>query len=464
MPDQTTARAPTTVRSDGSTGVVERRAVTLFVALLAVALAAVASRGPLFAAAATGVAAFVAALALLGRDRIALLVMMAAFGTAPMYKGVAPSPDMPITPTDLLFGIGVLLLLPTLIGRPVRLPLGYVLGVLLVLTTGTLSTVFSPAPAVSAFQFVQWMIVLVGLVGLLAMWSPGWRIVDLLLWSYVAGHTLSTAYSPIGESIAGRAVGLTHHPNAFGEAGVMAFAAVMYLWRRSEALWYRLVVAACAGAAVLSVVTSGSRAAAAVVAGLIVMVPFVERSAVKGFLLALLLAIGVFSLPLLIDSSGDTSALSRLAGTGDAIVADQARLNAQEFGIDLFLQHPILGNGFAEAIYVHNVVLGVAVSIGVLGLLGYLMVLFTLARPIIGNHPNRRIAYLVWAFIAITPTVPALEDRTLWVPMAPAILLAMNMRHERDRDRPETTPERTLAAGPAGTTPATAIPTTESTP
>ncbi|WP_408898099.1 O-antigen ligase family protein [Nocardioides sp. R1-1] len=458
MPNQTTARPPTAARGDGSTGVVERRVVTVLVVLLAVVLAAASARGPIAAALGVAVAGFVAALAVIGRQRMALLAMVAAFATAPMYKGLAPSEDMPITPTDLVFGIAVVLLLPTVIGRPVRLPLGYVVGVLIILTTGTLSTVFSPAPVISVLQFVQWLIVLVGLVGLLAIWSPGWRTVDLLLWSYVAGHTLSTLYSPVGESIAGRSVGLTHHPNAFGEAGVMAFAALMYLWRRGESVWYRLVVAACAGAAVLSVVTSGSRAAAAVVAGLIIMVPFVERSAVKGFVLALALAIGVFSLPLLIDSTGDTSALARLAGTGDALVADQARSNAQDFGIDMFFQHPIVGNGFAEAIYVHNVVLGVAASIGVVGLLGYLIVLFVLARPIIGTHPNRRIAYLAWAFIAITPTVPALEDRTLWVPMAPVILLAMNMRKERDTDpdHPDEPNDASSTALPA--TPVTETP------
>ncbi|GAA1503828.1 O-antigen ligase family protein [Nocardioides humi] len=452
MPNQTTARPPTAARGDGSTGVVERRAVTVFVVLLAMVLAAASARGPVMAAVGIGFAGFVAALAILGRQRIALLAMLGAFATAPMYKGLAPSPDTPITPTDLLFGIAVVLLLPTVIGRPVRLPLGYVIGILLILTTGILSTVFSPAPVISALQFVQWLVVLVGLVGLLAVWAPGWRTVDLLLWGYVAGHTLSVAYSPIGDSIAGRSVGLTHHPNAFGEAGVMAFAALMYLWRRGESVWYRLLVAGCAAAAVLSVVTSGSRAAAVVVAGLVIMVPFVERSAVKGFVLALTLAIGIVALPLLLDSAGDTSALSRLAGTGDALVADQARLNAQNFGIEMFLEHPVVGNGFAEAIYVHNVVLAVAASVGLVGLIGYLMVLFVMARPIIGTHPNRRIAYLAWAFIAITPTVPGLEDRTLWVPMAPVILLAMNMRRERDDgdDGPDTAePRPAIPATPA---------------
>ncbi|GAA4105465.1 hypothetical protein [Nocardioides kongjuensis] len=91
--------------------------------LLAVLLAAASARGPIAAAIGVGLAGFVAALAVLGRERMAMLAMIAAFATAPMYKGLAPSENTPVTPTDLVFGLAVVLLLPTIIGRPVRLPL-----------------------------------------------------------------------------------------------------------------------------------------------------------------------------------------------------------------------------------------------------------------------------------------------------------------------------------------------------
>ena len=208
----------------------------------------------------------------------------------------------------------------------------------------------------------------------------------------------------------------------------LPFAVLLYLWRRNDAVWYRVLVAGAAAVSVASVIASGSRAGAAVVAGLVVMIPFVERSAVKGFVLAVLGALGILGLPFVVGQSGEGTAIARLAGSVDAIGADQARSRAQDFGIDLFLQHPFVGNGFADAIYVHNVVLGVASSAGIIGLIGYLMVLYTLARPIIGTHPNRRLSYVAWAFIAITPTFPGLDDRTLWVPLAPVILLAVQTR------------------------------------
>ncbi|WP_156391683.1 MULTISPECIES: O-antigen ligase family protein [unclassified Nocardioides] len=424
----TTARSTRPASSSDAPGATERRLVALTLCLVTIGLTAAATRGLLFALIALGAAVFLVVLGVIGRERTAMLTMMAAFATAPMYKGLAPSPSSAITPTDLLFGLSVMLLLPSLLRHKVNLPLGYVLGVSLILITGTLSTAFSPDPLVSALQFVQWLVVLVGLVTLVAIWAPKWKAVDLLVWSYVVGQMASVAYSPLDGGIADRRIGLSHHPNAFGEAGVMTFALAMYLWRRHDAVWYRVLVAGAAGAGAVSAVTSGSRAATVVIAGLVLMVPIVERSAIRGFLLAIGGAVFVFSLPLLVDSTGDTSALSRLAGSADSLVADRARLDAQDLGISLFLQHPIAGNGFADAIYVHNVVLGVLASVGVIGFLGYLMVLFVLARPLFGHHPNRRLGYVVWAFIAITPTVPGLEDRTLWVPMSLTILLAIQSR------------------------------------
>ncbi|WGY01287.1 hypothetical protein QI633_22445 [Nocardioides sp. QY071] len=429
MPNQTIVRPPTAVRSDGSNGVVQRRVVTVFLVLLAALLAAASARGPIAAILAIFLAVLISMLAVFGRERVAFLAMMAAFATAPMNRGLSPGgPSNPITPTDLLFGLAVMLLLPTLLRRQLRLPLTYVIGITLILVTGTIATAAAAAPLLSALQFAQWLVVILGLLVLFAVWAPSWRMVDILLWSYVAGQMLSILYAPLGGAVGNRYQGLSHHPNEFGGAGVMAFAALMYLWRRNDAVWYRVAVALAASACGVSVVISGSRAATAVMAGLILLIPIVERSAVKGFVLAILGALFVFALPLVVGESGEGSAISRLAGSADALGADKARSEAQDFGIDMFFQHPLLGNGFADALYVHNVVLGVATSIGIFGLIGYLLVLFTLARPVLGNHPNRRLCYVVAAFVAITPTFPGLEDRTLWAPMAPAILLAIQSR------------------------------------
>lgn len=452
MPSQITARAPGGAGSGATPGAVERRAVTVLLVLLGGALAALSTRGLLLAGGAAAVAAYFLLLAVVGRERTATFTMGLAFATAPMYKGLLGRPDASVTPTDLLIAVAVVLLLPSLIHRLVRVPPLYLAGVVIILVTGTLSTVFSPEPFASAFQFGQWMVVLVGLVGLVAVWAPSWTVVSGLLWCFVAGQAASFAKVLVEDPPGGRHDGLAHHTNAFGEAGLMAFAALMYLWTRSSDLRYRLLVVAAGLMSVQSVVMSGSRAATVVIAGLVLMIPFVERSAWRGFLLGVTGALFLFVYPYVVDTADEGSALSRLAGTVDAAGADIARSEAQERGIEAFLQSPVAGTGFAEALYIHNIPLAVLSSIGVIGMVGYLFVLFTLARPIIGNHPQRRLAYIAWAFIAITPTVPGLEDRTLWLPLSLVILLALReplaLNRARSRpalprgsDRPGATPQ-----------------------
>ena len=112
MPNQTIVRPPTAVRSDGSNGVVQRRVVTVFLVLLAALLAAASARGPIAAILAIFLAVLISMVAGFGRERVAFLAMMAAFATAPMNRGLSPGgPSNPITPTDLLFGLAVMLLL-----------------------------------------------------------------------------------------------------------------------------------------------------------------------------------------------------------------------------------------------------------------------------------------------------------------------------------------------------------------
>ena len=52
----------------------------------------------------------------------------------------------------------------------------------------------------------------------------------------------------------------------------------------------------------------------------------------------------------------------------------------------------------------------------------YLLVMFTLARPLFSDHPLRRLGYLAWAFIGIAPAVPGLWDRTIWMPLSPGTM------------------------------------------
>ena len=169
MPTQTKTRVARSPRLADGTGALERRLVTVVIGLLAVALAAAATRGPIVAVLAVLVAGGVAMLAVLGRERVAMVVLMCAFATSPMYKGIAPGgASTPVTPTDLLLVLAIMLLVPTLVGLPLRLPPTYTVGISVILVTGTLSTVFSPSPVGSILQFVQWLVVILALIVLFA--------------------------------------------------------------------------------------------------------------------------------------------------------------------------------------------------------------------------------------------------------------------------------------------------------
>ena len=424
MQSQPGARAAVGVSAAGPASARGRVLVTLLLGSVAVGLVAAATLSPGDAAVAVLAAGYVALIAVLGRERTAVVTLAAAFTTAPMAKGIASAPDAPLTPTDLLLALGVALLVPTLLTRAVRPSAIYLLGAALIFVTGWLATAISPDPLTSALELVQWLVLIIGLVCVVALWQPRPAVVTLLLGSYVGGQVASVAVAFVEGPLEGgsRYVGLTHHPNALAEGGLMATAALLYLFYLRRELWYRLAILLCGALCVQSVLMSGSRAALLVIAGLVVMIPVVERSVLKGFIMALGAALLVIALPLLVARSGEGSALERLAGTEDAASSDRIRQEATERGLEAFLSSPVIGTGFADIVDIHNVVVAVAAASGLVGLVGFLMVLYTLARPLFGHHPLRRLSYATWAYVGLMPAVPVLDNRTLWLPVSLAAL------------------------------------------
>ncbi len=249
-------------------GRIEGWLVVLAFAVATALLVVVATRGStLLLIGAVGVAACTLVLGILGSERTGTLFLMAAFGTAPMYKGLAPSPESLITPTDLLFVAGFGLLAPTLLDRRLKLPLPYVIGILLVIVTGCIGSLVSEDSTSAFFSLALWLVVMGGIPTLVALWRPHHTVIALLLWSYVAGHMVSTADAlRDGAIVQGRYAGLTTHFNLFGQAGLLSFAILLYLFSRCRTNWGRLVVLAPAVVSVYTVHMSGSRAATLVVA------------------------------------------------------------------------------------------------------------------------------------------------------------------------------------------------------
>lgn len=423
------------------------RVVAATLALLAAALALVATRGVVAAAAALLVAIVTLLLAVIGRERTATLFMAGAFATAPAYRGLLP--DLPATPTDLLLVLATMLLLPELLSRQARIPAAFLLSLGALLAFGLRGAAVNPSPIESLFLLALWMLC-IGIVPIvIAMWQPDSRVVVFLLWSYLAGHMVSTAWAVLeGAAINNRYDGLTHHANAFGIAGAVCVAIVFYLWTKHRDRWIRVVLAGVVLVSGVSVLMSGSRAATVVVVALVILVPAVERSALLGLVVAAVAGLSLAFLPVFVDASGEGSSLSRLVGDATAQSSDTVREDALEEGKQMFEDAPIMGTGLSLQLgEVHNLYLEVAIAVGILGSVAYFVLLYVLARPLFGRHPDRRLAYFAWVFIIIGPVVPALTDRTMLLPMGLSILPAIATAAAHRRQEQAVGPPQPARAG-----------------
>ena len=366
---------------------------------------------------ALAVAGLIALTAVAGPEKTGILILMCGFFTAPFYKGTAPTPGSPATGTDALLLLGFLFLLPNVLRGRLHMPVVYWAGVSLVLTAGLVSSAASTDPVESYLSLGFWMIVMVGLTCAFASWLPSRTVVDLFAMAFVSGQIFSFGLGWARGNIAqDRHAGLSTHFNYFGEAGMLALGLLIYLayrhFGRSAVISVALMAAGALCAA--TVVLSGSRAATLVVAVLILMIPFVERSAITGFVWAACLALFVASLPFLAANLRDVSSIERLTGGGGSGYSNSARTLGLDEGFERFFAHPIRGDGLIELYEIHNNFLEVAVAIGVFGLAGYLMVLYAFARPILGTGQMRRLCYPVWGYIGFGATVPSLYDRSIW--------------------------------------------------
>lgn len=411
-------------------------------AVLAAFLVFVAAQGnTIFTYVAVGAAGLVFVVSVLGPERTGILFLMGAFFTAPYYKGTGPSLESPVTATDALLLFGFALLLPRILEGRLKLPVVYWVGVMLVLSAGLLSSAGSMSPGESYMALMFWMIVMVGLPIAFAMWGPSLVVIDLLAGSFVLGQMFSFALGWMRGNVAlGRHAGLATHPNYFAEGGMLAIALLLYLAYRHfgrSALWSAAILGAGAVCAA-TVHFSGSRAAIVVIAVLILMIPLVERSALTGFVMALLVALAIVALPIIADLAGQGSAIDRLTGGGGSSQSNSARTLGLDEGLDRFFAHPIIGDGLIDLFDIHNNFLEVAVAIGIFGLAGYLMVLYAFARPIFGRGELRRLCYPVWGYIGFGATVPSLYDRSIWTVVALSVVAMVEF--ERRRTEPQSFP------------------------
>jgi hypothetical protein len=379
---------------------------------------------------ALGLVVALLAMVIAGPERFGVLLLGVAFATAPMYKRLAPA-GTAVTPTDLCLVFGFALLLPRLMRNKFDLPVQYVLAGIVIFSTGLIGSFASDQRLVALLALGFWVATMFVLLIGVHLWRPTSFEVQMMAWLFIAGQAFSWAYGmATGASFGGRFYGFTIHPNYFAEAGLLCLALLLHLSSVTPQK-YRWVVWAAMAFSVYTIFLSGSRAGLLGLGAVVAIIPFVERSAVRMYVLALGAAGGAVYL------SQNTALLAkgpigRLLGHGTAAGSDQERTEGLHYGWNRFLDHPLSGSGLVDLFDVHNNYLEVAIGVGIFGFVAFLVVLYTLVRPLVlSTHPLRRLCYPVFAYGVFGATTPSLYDRTFWVGMCLCIVAVVAEKQSR---------------------------------
>jgi O-antigen ligase len=258
------------------------------------------------------------------------------------------------------------------------------------------------------------------------VWRPPRATVVQLAGAYIMGTVFSVGWGLLHGPVAGdaRYVGYTYHPNFLGIECLLAAALVPFVVGSISFNW-RWVYWGAGLICAYGIWLSGSRAALLVLGMLVFVYPFVERSIKAAGAVVFGLAV-VLALSNRLVQEDSNNALGRLFGGGTANGSDIERKRILTTALDQFKSHPILGVGFDGGLGSHNIYLQVATAVGILGLIGYLLVLWAALRPLFWTGINHRLAYPALAYMAIGPLTNTLWDRMIWAVLA--LTLAVNTR------------------------------------
>jgi len=329
-----------------------------------------------------------------------------------------------ITVADASFAVGFTLMLPELMRRPLHLPPVFAFGVAGVFVVALISSLLSTDPSGSLTNLVKLLVGAYGLSTLVNWWSPDLKRVVLIACSYVLGNCFSIAWGVVRQEVSrdGRRGGLAEHPNVYGLCALLAAALIPFLLTQFPRSW-RWMPAGAGVVCLYGVYSSGSRAALAVLIGVAAIYPVLARSVPAALALLSGVAGVLMLLPQLLGESGTGNALGRLLGAGSADYSDVEREQLLHNVIDRFWLSPIYGNGLADIILAHVVYLQVAAGVGVIGLLFYLMTLWSTVQPItVLTPPFSLLALPALAYVLVGFVTPLIWDRYIWTVMALALL------------------------------------------
>ncbi|MET3962360.1 hypothetical protein ABIE44_002294 [Marmoricola sp. OAE513] len=417
------------------------------VVLFALLVLGVYTNSLLLSVAAVGLAVGLTVLVAVGPEKMGIGLLVLGMFTAPMNAlGLSGG----IGASDLLMVAGFGLLIPRLLssGR-VALPPLYVIGAGILFIGGIVSSLLAEGIVDSLVGFLKIIAATMILVFLLNLLRPGDKLLETFAWAYVLGQGVSVAYGLVrygATHVQGRGVGLTSQPNFYGLGGQMAYALLIFLFYRVDPK-HRWIVVGAMGVVGYSVIDSGSRASLLCCALITVLWPIVERSAIAWYVILSGALVAVLSADKVLSAIGQETVLDRLRGNSSAQYSDQARSLLLDQGFTLFWKHPVQGNGWGgdTILAFHNAYLQVAVGGGVITLLGFVLVVTALVRPLFTAGAPNRLAYAGLSYAAFGMIGPTLYDRIVWAALALILVSSANVRPEV---RPEgAEPDLDLDAG-----------------
>jgi hypothetical protein len=355
--------------------------------------------GPLTKASVIGLVALVALVVLLamvarwGLAGVATASMIVAVFVAP-WNGVRLPGDLALTDGFLALAAGLLVIEVAMGGRRVSAPgpvRRVLLGLVLIAAGGLIGTVVSADDVgASVDVLVRFGVAAIGTVVVVLLWDPPFAQARTAIRAWVLGASVNAAVGVfITFTITGRALGWSAHPNHLGLACMLGLAVALAELiaassMRSRVLWLVPLALNCYG-----VVASGSRAALLGAGVAVALVIWRMASPAVGVFAGAVVIVGVLLVATGTLDAGSESSVGRLAGSQSARQSDASRLGLLRETIDRGSRSPFVGNGFELALQGHNIYLQLWSSAGIIGLVGFAMVVAALGRAFISAAARR---------------------------------------------------------------------------
>ncbi len=408
-------------------------------------------RSLLVAGGAVGLLALIGLVAVLGADKASTVLLVMAFGFAPLTNFALPL--KPFVLASVFFFAAVALKLPVLMRRKLQLPGTFMLGAVLFTVMGLVSAPVAINALVSLIYLATAVFALILIPALMVWMRPTHRQMWAMMFAFAVGSAFSTLY---GFPYTYRNFGFTYHPVALAYTCMLAISFAPYLvWTKYvKSRW--LVVPPIAAICAVGIWTSGSRTGIVVLGAICVLIPLLERSVRLG----LLLITGIVSfLPVVfsIDASAtSTSPLSRLLGGGGGAASDETRLTTIQDGLNQIQQSPIIGNGYSvEHTYViHNIYLQVLAAEGLIGLVGLILIFIAFLTPLRrAAPPDRYLAYPALAVVLAGPFQPNMADHYLGMSVGLSLIAAVAVMNRTSGAESDESDERPVADTPSAELP-----------